>query len=268
MKIVVCVKEVPDTPEVKINPVTNTLIREYAASMINPFDLHAVEEALRIKDQVAATTVTVLSMGLARVAEALKELIARGADDAVLLSDPAFAGSDTLATSYILAKGIAKLGAVDLILCGKQAVDGDTGQVGPELAERLGIPHLIRVTKINELNQRGLVAERTNEAGYERVQVTLPALLTVGSEINAPRLPSLQGKRRAKHGPISIWSAEQIGAVPEKIGLKGSPTRVKRIFTPELKRQGEIFPGTPEVAVKSLVAALMASLAQCRQAKK
>jgi electron transfer flavoprotein beta subunit len=258
LKIVVCVKEVPDTTEVKINPATNTLIRERAASMINPFDLHAVEEALRIKDQVAATAVTVLSMGLARVAETLKELIARGADAAILLSDPAFAGSDTLATSYILAKGIAKLGAVDLILCGQQAVDGDTGQVGPELAERLGIPHLIRVTKLNELNQRGLVVERTSEAGYERVQVTLPALLTVDSEINEPRLPSLQGKRRAKHAPILIWSAEEIEAVSEKIGLNGSPTRVKNIFTPELKSQGTIFSGPPEAAVKALVEALMA----------
>jgi electron transfer flavoprotein beta subunit len=259
MKIVVCVKEVPELGEVKVNPGTNTLCRAAVTSMINPFDLYALEAALRIKDQVAAATVTVLSMGLMRVAESLNELIARGADAAVLLSDPAFAGSDTLATSYILAQGIAKLGVVDLILCGKQAVDGDTGQVGPEVAERLGVPHLSWVTKIVEFNERELVAQRATEAGWERVRLTLPALLTVGMEGNGARLPSLQGKRRAKEAQIAIWSAKRIGAAPEKIGLSGSSTRVKRIFTPEYHGQGTIFSGPPETAVKALVKALMAS---------
>jgi electron transfer flavoprotein beta subunit len=259
LKIVVCVKEVPDMAEVKLDPATNTLRRADTTSMINPFDLYALEVALRIKDQVAATTVTVLSMGLLRVAESLRELIARGADAAVLLSDPAFAGSDTLATSYILAQGIAKLGAFDLILCGKQAVDGDTGQVGPELAERLGVPHLSWVSKVVEFNERELVAQRATEAGWERVRLTLPALLTVGMEGNGSRLPSLQGKRRAKKAQIAIWPAREISAAPEKIGHLGSPTRVKRIFTPEYHGQGTIFSGPPEMAVKALVKALMAS---------
>ncbi|MGD9155488.1 MAG: electron transfer flavoprotein subunit beta/FixA family protein [Bacillota bacterium] len=258
MKIVVCVKEVPELTEVRLDPATNTLCRAGAASQVNPFDLHALEVALRIKDRAAAAMVTVLSMGLMRVAETLKELIARGADAAVLLSDPAFAGSDTLATSYILAKGIERIGRADLILCGRQAIDGATGQVGPELAERLGIPHLAWVTGINDLNERELVAERACEAGYERVQVTLPALLTVGRELNEPRLPSLQGKRRAQNAPVTVWGAEAIGAAPEKIGLTGSPTWVKSVFTPEYQRRGIIFPGPPEAAAHALVKALTA----------
>lgn len=257
MKIVVCVKQVPDTTEVKINPETNTLIREGVASIVNPFDMYAVEEALRIKDKIPGTTVTVLSMGPPQAAECLKEAIAMGADAAVLLSDRAFAGADTLATSYTLAKGIEKIGAVDLILCGKQAIDGDTAQVGPEIAEKLGIPHLTYVKKLNEIDVHGLVAERMTEEGYERLQVSLPALLTVVKEINEPRLPSLKGKMRAKKEQISVWTAEMIGAAPEKVGLEGSPTWVKRIFVPELKSQGEIFQGSPEDAVKSLVEAVL-----------
>jgi len=256
LKIVVCVKQVPDTTEVKINPETNTLIREGVASIINPFDLYAVEEAIRIKEQHGGT-VTVLSMGPAQVVEALRETIAMGVDDAVLLSDRAFAGADTLATSYALAKGIEKIGAVDLVLCGKQAIDGDTAQVGPELAEKLDFAHATYVKKINAIGEGFITVERMNEEGYERVQLQLPALLTVVKEINEPRLPSIKGKMRAKKMEIPIWSAEAIGADPAKVGLNGSPTWVKRIFTPELKCQGEIFDGPPEAAVKALVDAII-----------
>lgn len=257
MKIVVCVKQVPDTTEVKINPETNTLIREGVASIVNPFDMYAVEEALRIKDKISGTTVTALSMGPPQAVECLKEVIAMGADEAILLSDRAFAGADTLATSYTLAKGIEKIGAVDLILCGKQAIDGDTAQVGPEIAEKLGIPHLTYVKKINDLDEHGLIAERMTEEGYERLQIALPALLTVVKEINEPRLPSLKGKMRAKKEQIPVWTAEMIGAAPEKTGLKGSPTWVQRIFIPEIKSQGEIFQGSTEETVKSLVEAIL-----------
>ena len=256
MKIVVCAKQVPDTTEVKINPETNTLIREGVASIINPFDMYAVEEALRIKEKLGGT-VTVLSMGPPQAAESLKELIAMGVDDAVLLSDRAFAGSDTLATSYALAKGIEKIGQVDLILCGKQAIDGDTAQVGPEIAENLGIPHVTYVKKVNEIGEGVITVERMNEDGFERVQTPLPVLLTVVKEINEPRLPSLKGKMRAKKTEIPIWSVEMIGAASERIGLDGSPTWVKRIFIPELKSQGEIFQGSPEEQVKSLVDAIL-----------
>lgn len=256
MKIVVCVKQVPDTTEVKINPETNTLIREGVASIINPFDMYAVEEAIRIKEKVGGTVV-ILSMGPSQVADALRELIAMGADQAVLLSDRAFAGADTLATSYALSKGIEKIGAVDLILCGKQAIDGDTAQVGPEIAEKLGIPHITYVKKVNEVNDGQMIVERMNEDGFERVQLPIPALLTVVKEINEPRLPSLKGKMRAKSAEIPIWSAEAIGAEPAKIGLNGSPTWVKKIFIPEIKCQGEIFEGSPEDAVKALVEAII-----------
>ena len=256
MKIVVCVKQVPDTTEVKINPETNTLIREGVASIINPFDMYAVEEAIRIKEKVGGTVV-ILSMGPSQVADALRELIAMGADEAVLLSDRAFAGADTLATSYALSKGIEKIGAVDLILCGKQAIDGDTAQVGPEIAEKLGIPHITYVKKVNEVNDGQMIVERMNEDGFERVQLPIPALLTVVKEINEPRLPSLKGKMRAKSAEIPIWSAEAIAAEPAKIGLNGSPTWVKKIFIPEIKCQGEIFEGSPEDAVKALVEAII-----------
>lgn len=256
MKIVVCVKQVPDTTEVKINPETNTLIREGVASIINPFDMYAIEEAIRIKEKVGGTVV-VLSMGPPQAAEALRETIAMGADEAILLSDRAFAGADTLATSYALSKGIEKIGDVDLIFCGKQAIDGDTAQVGPEIAEKLGIPHVTYVKKVNEINDKQLIIERMNEDGYERVQLPLPALLTVVKEINEPRLPSLKGKIRAKSAEIPIWSAEDIGADPAKVGLNGSPTWVKRIFIPEIKCQGEIFEGSAEEAVKTLVEAII-----------
>ena len=256
MKIVVCVKQVPDTTEVKINPETNTLIREGVASILNPFDMYAVEEAIRLKERLGAT-VTILSMGPPQVAEALREAIAMGADEAVLISDRAFAGSDTLATAYALLKGIEKIGDVKLIICGKQAIDGDTAQVGPEIAENMGIPHLTYIKKINEISEDQITLERMNEDGFERLEMPLPALITVVKEINEPRLPSIKGMMRAKKAEIPIWSAEMIGADSKRIGLNGSPTWVKRIFVPDLKCQGEIFEGTPEEMSKSLVTCIL-----------
>ncbi len=262
MKIVVCVKQVPDTTEVKINPETNTLIREGVASILNPFDMYAIEEAIRIKEKLGGT-VTVLSMGPPQAAEQLKEAIAMGADDAVLLSDRAFAGADTLATSYALSKGIEKIGDVNLIFCGKQAIDGDTAQVGPEIAEKIGIPHITYVKKIETISETEMIAERMNEDGYERIQLPLPALITVVKEINEPRIPSLKGMMRAKKAEVTIWSAADVEADPAKCGLNGSPTWVKRIFIPEIKCQGEIFEGTPEEQVKSLVDAIICRKIVC-----
>lgn len=256
MKIVVCVKQVPDTTEVKINPETNTLVREGVVSILNPFDMYAVEEGIRIKEKLGGT-VTVLSMGPPQAAEQLKDTIAMGVDDAVLVSDRAFAGSDTLATSYALAKAIEKMGDVNLIICGKQAIDGDTAQVGPEIAEKMGLPHLTYVKKIEEISETEITLERMYEDGYERVQMPLPGLITVVKEINEPRLPSLKGMMRAKKAEVTIWNAAAIGADPAKSGLNGSPTWVKTIFIPDLKCQGEIFCGEPEEQVKSLVNALM-----------
>jgi electron transfer flavoprotein beta subunit len=256
LNIVVCVKQVPDTTEVRINPETNTLIREGVASILNPFDMYAVEEAIRIKERVGGT-VYVLSMGPPQVAEALRETIGMGVDEAILISDRAFAGSDTLATAYSLGKAIEKIGDVKLILCGKQAIDGDTAQVGPEIAENMGLPHLTYVKHINEITEEKMVAERMNEDGFERVEIPLPALITVVKEINEPRMPSLKGMMRAKKAEIPIWSAADINADEAMIGLKGSPTWVKRIFIPELKCQGEIFDGEPEEQVKKLVDAIV-----------
>lgn len=257
MKIVVCVKQVPDTTEVKINPQTNTLIREGVASILNPFDMYAVEEGIRIKEKTGGT-VTVLSMGPPQVAESLRETIGMGVDEAILLSDRAFAGSDTLATAYALTKGIEKIGGVNLILCGKQAIDGDTAQVGPEIAEKMGIPHITYVKKIEEISETEMIVERMNEDGYERVKLPLPALLTVVKEINEPRMPSLKGMMRAKKVEIPMWTAADIGADPNKSGLNGSPTWVKRIFIPEIKCQGEIFEGAPDEQTKCLVEAILA----------
>ncbi len=255
MKIVVCVKQVPDTTEVKINPETNTLIREGVASILNPFDLYAVEEGIRLKEKFGGS-LTVLSMGPPQVAQALRETIGMGADEAVLLSDRAFAGSDTLATAYALAKGIEKISDVDLIICGKQAIDGDTAQVGPEIAENLKIPHITYVKKINEINDDKMIAERMNETGYEQLEMPLPALITVVKEINEPRIPSLKGMMRAKKAQVTIWSATDIAAEPDQIGLNGSPTWVQRIFIPEIKCHGEFIDGTPEEQVVCLVRSL------------
>lgn len=243
MKIVVCVKQVPGTTEVKINPETNTLVREGIPNQINPFDLYAVEEALRLKERLGAETKTiVLSMGPPQAAESLRECIAMGIDDAVLLSDRAFAGADTLATAYTLAAAIRKLDA-GLVLCGKQAIDGDTAQVGPEIAENLDWPHLTYVRKINEIGQSELVAERMTDDGYERLNVSLPALLTVVKEINEPRLPGIKGQLRAKKYEVPVWTAADLELDQGRIGLKGSPTWVSKIFYPQHEVTAEMICG-------------------------
>lgn len=255
MKIVVCIKQVPDTTEVKINKETNTLIREGVASVINPFDLYAVEEGLRLKEQHGGT-VTVISMGPPQVMDSLRETISMGVDNAVLLSDRAFAGADTLATSYALAKGIQKIGDFDLIICGKQAIDGDTAQVGPGIAEKLDLPHVTYVKKIHEIADGKITVERMTEEGSEKVRFSLPGLITVVKEINEPRLPSLKGKMRAKSAEIPVWTAQEIGADENKIGLKGSPTWVMKIFTPEHRGGGQFIEGGVQEQVSTLLAKL------------
>ena len=255
MKIIVCIKQVPDTTEVKINKETNTLIREGVASIINPFDLYAIEEGVRLKEKFGGT-VTVISMGPPQVIDSLREAISMGADDAVLLSDRAFAGADTLATSYALAKGVEKIGNYDLIICGKQAVDGDTAQVGPGLAEKLNIPHVTYVKKIHEITDGMITVVRMTEEGSEKIKFPLPGLITVVKEINEPRLPSLKGKMRAKSAEIPIWTAKDVNAEEDKIGLKGSPTWVMKIFTPEHKSTGEFLEGTVQEQVTKLLTRL------------
>lgn len=241
MNIIVCIKQVPDTTEVKINPETGTLIREGVPSIINPFDTYAIEEGLRLKEQFGGK-VTVISMGPPQAMEALKEAVAMGADEAILLSDKAFAGSDTWATAYTLSQAIKKLGDFDIILCGKQAIDGDTGQVGPGIARQLGISQLTYVFKIRKLDPetRTIVVERLLEEGREVVETRLPALLTVVKDINQPRYPTFLGIRRATRMQIPVWSAADLpGTDSSKCGLKGSPTQVVRVFNPP-KREGKV----------------------------
>lgn len=251
MKIIVCIKQVPDTAEVRINPETNTLIREGVPSIINPYDLHAIEAALQIKEKMGGK-VTVITMGPPQAEEALREAISMGADDVRLISDRAFAGADTWATSYTLFKAIEKLG-YDIILCGKQAIDGDTAQVGPEIAEFLDIPHIAYVRKIEDISDKSVKVQRLMDDGYDVVESTLPVLLTVVKELNTPRLPSLKGKMAAKKAVITKMTINDIGAEEENVGLKGSPTQVKNIFAPQAKTNRKMLHGSIEEQVSQLI---------------
>ena len=252
MNIVVCIKQVPETTDVKIDPETNTLIREGVSSIINPFDAYAIEEGIRLKEKFGGK-VTVLTMGPPQAKEALKEAISLGADEGIMLSDRAFAGSDTWATSYTLAKGIQKIGEFDVILCGKQASDGDTAQVGPGISTHLDIPQVTYVKKIESITEDIARVERMVEEGFEIIEVPLPCLFTVVKEINEPRLPSLKGKMKAKKAEIPMWTAADLDIDPSKIGLNGSPTKVVKIFTPPPRKGGQILNGETEQVTRELV---------------
>jgi len=254
LRIVVCVKQVPEITDVKVNPETHTLIREGVPSMVNPYDLYAVEEAIRIREK-SGGKVTIISMGPPQAEEAVREVISMGADDAVLLTDRAFAGADTWATATTLAAALKKTG-FDLIICGKQAIDGDTAQVGPELAEFLGIPSITFVSKVEGMDGGQIKLRGMMEEGYQIVDTSLPCLLTVVKEINEPRIPSLRGKLRAKSTKIEVWSTSDLALNPSQVGLDGSPTRVVEIFTPAKKRGVKLFTGEPAESVQSLVSIL------------
>ena len=249
MKIVVCIKQVPDTTEIKIDPETNRIIREGVAAIINPFDTYALEESIRLKEKYGGETI-VLSMGPPQAESALREALSLGMDKAILLSDETFAGSDTLATSYTLGQAIKKIG-FDLIICGKEAMDGSTGQVGPELAETLNIPHIAYVSEILEIKDKKLKAQRMMEDHYEILQTTLPLLVTVTKEINEPRLPSLRGTIRAKREKLAVWSASDLEGEKKRFGADGSPTRVIKVFRPVVRKSGIILDGNvTEIADK------------------
>lgn len=245
MEIVVCIKQVPDTTEVKLDSKTNTLIREGVPSIINPFDMYALEEGLRLKEQYGGT-VTVLSMGPPQVESALREAVALGVDRIVLVSDRAFAGADTWATSLTLAAGIRKLGKFDLLITGKQAVDGDTAQVGPGIAEHLGISQVTFVRKVVGIEKNIITVQRAVEDGYEVLAAPLPVMLTVLKEINEPRLPSLKGKMRARKEPLTVLRAADLEIGDYKTGLDGSPTQVVKVFTPPKKTGGQRWEGEPD----------------------
>ncbi|MFA5500789.1 MAG: electron transfer flavoprotein subunit beta/FixA family protein [Candidatus Omnitrophota bacterium] len=250
MNIIVCIKQVPNTTDVKIDPVKNTLIREGVESVINPFDTYAIEEAVRLKERFSGK-VTVITMGPPQAESALREAISLGCDEGILVSDRKFAGSDTWATSYTLSCAIRKIGAFDIILCGKQASDGDTAQVGPGISTHLDIPQVTYVKKIEEIKDNKAKVERMTEEGYDIVESPIPCLFTVVKEINNPRLPSLKGMMRSKSAKILQWTAVDINADPKKLGLDGSPTRVVKIFTPPPRKGGEMIKGdTGEVSQK------------------
>lgn len=259
MRTIVMIKSVPDTMAVEFDPDTKTMVRLGVATIINPFDLFAIEEALRLKERHGGT-VTAMTMGPPAARLELQEAIAMGCDDAVLLSDRAFAGADTWATAYALACSVRTFGAVDLVLCGRQAQDGDTGQVGPGIAHQLGWPQLTYVSRVRECepNDGRIVVERLLEDGRQIMSARLPAVMTMLKDANQPRTPTLRGWRRAHRAGIPTLGPEAIGADPARLGLDGSPTRVVRVFSPP-SRQGEvtwIAAETPSQAAQALMRAL------------
>ena len=255
MNIIVCVKQVPDAKDVRLDPKTNTLAREGVQSIMNPYDQHAVEEAVRIKESLGGE-VTVVTMGPPQAEAVLRQAISCGADHGVLVSDRAFAGADTWATSYTLAKAITALGRFDLVFCGKQAIDGDTAQVGPGLGMRLGIPFVTCVQKVRQANSTGLVLERMMDDGYDVIKIDYPVLLTVVKDVNEPRVPSLKGTMRAKKAVIRTMNAKDINADPASIGLPGSPTQVVKVFPPEPRGERVLLTGTIDEQVEQLVVKL------------
>ena len=252
MNIVVCLKQVPGTANVKIDPQTNTLIRQGIENITNPFDTYALEEAVRLKERYGGRVIAI-SMGPPQAQEILKEAISVGVDETILLSDAAFAGADTLATAYTLAQAVKKIGEYELVICGRQTVDGDTGQVAPELAEMLGIPFVAYVSKIEEANNDTMRCQRLVEDGHEVIESPLPAVISVVKEINTPRLPSLRGLMKSKSAVIPVWSAKDISVDDTRVGLSGSATRVIKVFFPQRAQKGEILQGNLEEQVGILV---------------
>lgn len=260
MQVVVCVKQVPDTTNVRINPETNTLMREGVESIMNPFDEYALEQGLRLKDEHGAR-LTVLSMGPPQATAVLREALARGADSAFLVSSRAFGGADTLATSYTLSKAIVKAcgGVPDLVLFGKQAIDGDTAQVGPGVSEFLGVPLVTYVRRVDVRPESGGAAfsvESVMDDGVATIEGTLPAVMTILKEADSPRYAPLSGAIRAEKARIEVLDEKGIGADPADIGLKGSPTKVVTIFPPPVKGGGERVEASGAEAAKAIMAFL------------
>ncbi len=252
MKIIVLIKQVPDTTDVRIDPVTNTLIREGVESVINPFDRYAIEEAVRIKEKFEGSEVIAISMGPPQAENALREAISLGCDSGILLSDRKFAGSDTWATSYTIAQAIRKIDDYSIIFGGKQASDGDTAQVGPGVSTHLEIPQVTYIKNIEKIDESAATVERMTEEGFDIVETPLPVLFTVVKEINEPRLPSLKGKMKAKKAEITVWTAADLDCDDNNIGLNGSPTRVVKIFTPPKREGGRILKGEPHEIANEL----------------
>ena len=240
LKIIVCAKQVPDTNEIKIDPVKNTLIREGVPSILNHDDANALEEALKIKDMYPDTHITVITMGPPQAKDMLIECMAMGADEGILASDRALGGSDTWATSNALSAVIEKIGEYDIIFAGRQAIDGDTAQVGPQIAEKLGIPQVTYVTEFEmDKNMNDITVKRALEDGYEVIKIQTPCMLTAIKELNNPRYMTIGGIFDACKKEIPTWGAKDLGVDPVKeVGLDASPTNVFRSFTPAPKGKG------------------------------
>ena len=256
MRIICPIKQVPETSSVKMDEATGTMIREGVEAIVNPLDLYAVETALRLREKLGGEVVAI-SMGPPGAMTALREVVAMGCDSAVLLSNRAFAGSDTWATGRALSAGIRKLGHFDLILCGERATDGDTGQVGPGIAAFLDLPVATYVGGIDEVDDKRIRVRRLVEDGHEILDVALPAVLTVVKEIGEARLPTLRGKRRARTLEVPVWSPEEIAAPREELGLNGSPTRVVKIFRPKVARECRKVVARDEAGVETAVGELV-----------
>lgn len=253
MNILVLIKQVPEIEKVRFDYEKGRLDRSSAGAIVNPFDLNALEAAVQIKEKMGGS-VTAISMGPMQAVDALRDVLARGADKAILLSDERFAGADTLATAYTLASAIRKLGVFDLIICGEKTIDGDTGQVGPEVAELLGIPHVAYVEEIRQICSDKIVVGARMERNYYIIELRLPGLVTVTKDLNNPRLPTLRNKLRAMRAEITVWSYKDLAEEDalQYFGLNGSPTRVIKVYTPAAeRRKSQILSGTAtEVAQK------------------
>lgn len=252
MNIIVCIKQVPGTSEVEVDKETGVLKREGIDSKMNPYDLFAIETAVKLKEETGAK-VSVVSMGPPQATEIIQEAYMMGVDEGALISDRLFAGADVLATSYTISQGVKKVGQYDLIICGKQTTDGDTAQVGPELAEFLGIPHIANVKKVVEVKEHSIIVDMDLAHAVQRVEVNYPCLITVEKDINQPRLPSFRRKLATKNQAIPIYSFKDFADQNENnYGINGSPTRVLRIFSPEANHDREMWKDTSDVLVDRL----------------
>jgi electron transfer flavoprotein beta subunit len=256
MNIVVLIKQVPETENLTIDEETGTVIRSGIETIVNPMDLYALESSFRLKEEIPDSIITVISMGPESAVQSLKEALSMGADRAILVSDKQFAGSDTYATSYILSEAVRSLDHFDLILCGEKATDGDTGQVGPEIAAQLALPIVSFVSKI-EVNEKELVFERITESSFETIQAKLPVVATITKAVGAPRLPTLSGKKAAKKSTIQHLKFADLNLDPDSIGLKGSPTRVVTITKPSIQRKSEILVPKTEIEIEDAVEKLI-----------
>jgi electron transfer flavoprotein beta subunit len=245
LNIIVLIKQVPDAEDVKTDPETGRLIRDGIASTINPFDMFAIEQAIQLKERYGGA-VTVLTMGPPNARHSLEFCLSMGADDAILLTDRVFAGADTLATAYTLAKAIEKVQAYDIIFCGVKTTDGDTGQVGADVAEFLNIPNIYYVSNIREITKSSIIVEKQFEDRMQVVQSELPVVISMIKGANVPRLPSMQGKMAAQEKPVISYSAPNVGADPKQVGMEGSPTKVVKVFPPLKRGKGRVLPACDE----------------------